>query len=99
MVHTQGSTRLREWVERWECAGIPMRQRGESWEDYLRRLEGRLRALEYAWGDWIQSPPRPEHYLSDPHWAHAWPRARSEILALRLAVPALRRALKEVRHA
>ncbi len=91
------STKLREWLEQWEPSGIPMRERGESWEDYLRRLEDRLRVLEFAWGDWLASPPGPEVYR-DPHWAHAWPRARGEILALRIAIPELRRALKGVRH-
>jgi hypothetical protein len=78
---------------------LPPRKRGESWEAYLQRLEDRLRVLEFAWGDWLASPPRPEEYLEDPHWTHAWPRARSEILALRRAIPELRRALREVRHA
>ena len=77
---------------------LPPRERGEGWEDYLQRLEDRLRALEYAWGDWIRLGP-PRDWIRDPHWAWAWPKAREEIYLLRMALPELRRALKGVRHA
>ena len=93
------TTALRRWLECWGGSGIPLRARGESWEEYLQRLEDRLRVLEAAWGDWMKSPPRPEQYLEDPHWAWAWPKARGEIYLLRMALPELRRALKGVRHA
>ncbi len=91
------TTALRLWVERWE-GSIPPRERGESWGEYLQRLEDRLQVLEYAWGDWIRLGP-PRDWIYDPHWAWAWPRARDEIYLLRIAIPELRRALKEVRHA
>lgn len=93
----QYTTALRRVLEKYPT--LPPRKRGESWEAYLQRLEHRLRLLEAAWGDWMKSPPRPELYLSDPYWAHAWPKARGEIYLLRMALPELRRALKGVRHA
>ncbi|GAA6745299.1 hypothetical protein [Thermus brockianus] len=93
----QYTTALRRVLEKYPT--LPPRKRGESWEEYLQRLEHRLRLLEAAWGDWVESPPRPELYLSDPYWAHAWPKARGEIYLLRMAIPELRRALKGVRHA
>ncbi len=75
---------------------LPPRERGESWEDYLRRLEERLKALEAAWEDWLTLPPRPEVYLHDPYLAYAWPSARGEISVLRRAIPELRKALARV---
>jgi len=97
-VQVHSTTRLREWVERWWGSGIPLRARGESWEEYLQRLEDRLRVLEYGWGDWIRLGP-PKEWIYDPHWSWAWPKARDEILVLRMAIPELKRALKGVRHA
>ena len=93
----QYTTALRRVLEKYPT--LPPRERGEAWPEYLRRLEDRLRVLEAAWGDWMKSPPRPEQYLEDPHWAWAWPKAREEIYLLRMAIPELKRALKGVRHA
>lgn len=92
----QYTTALRRVLEKYPT--LPPRERGESWKGYLQRLEDHLQALEYAWGDWIRLGP-PRDWIYDPHWAWAWPKARGEILTLRMALPELRRALKGVRHA
>ncbi len=56
-VQIYSSTALRRWEERWGVA-LPPRKRGESWEDYLQRLEHRLPGCwSAAWGDWVESPP------------------------------------------
>jgi len=73
---------------------LPPRERGEGWEEYLRRLEARLAELEAGWGDWLRLPPRPEVYLADPYLAWAWPQARDEVMVLREAIRDLRRALR-----
>lgn len=96
MQQVQYTTALRRVLEKYP--GLPPRERGESWEAYLQRLEDRLRVLEAAWGDWIRLGP-PRDWIHDPHWAWAWPQAQGEILTLRMALPELRRAIKGVRHA